>query len=116
MKNKEFGKTGEDLAISFLKDKGYDFLSRNYRYKKYEIDLIFQYKNLLIFVEVKTRNNVDFGFPEEQVSSRQEKAIQAAAEQYIFENNWLKDIRFDIIAIDFQEASPRIEHFIDAFY
>lgn len=107
------GRSGEDRAASYLQKKGYEILECNYRYGKGEIDLIALLNNeLLVFVEVKARQNNEYGEPETFVSSRQQKLIIRAAEDYIFGINWQKDIRFDIIAI----SGGLIKHIEDAFY
>ena len=114
--NKETGADGEDLAISYLTDKGYEIIEKNYRYKNGEIDLIVSKEKLLAFVEVKFRSSSYFGMPEETVSKKQKKLIISAAENYILENNWEFDIRFDIIAILKENQSVDIQHFEDAFF
>lgn len=111
-----FGKKGEDQAVEFLKEKGYEILQRNYRFKKSEIDLICEKDELLVFVEVKTRRSRNYGYPESFVSSNQQKAIVRAAEQYISAYSWQGDIRFDIVAILEIKGVSEIEHFKDAFY
>ncbi len=57
------GVNGELIAKSYLEKNGYLILERNWRYKKYEIDIIAQKPNLIVFVEVKTRKNDTFGEP-----------------------------------------------------
>ncbi|GHE56106.1 MULTISPECIES: YraN family protein [Roseivirga] len=111
-----FGKKGEDLACSFLQSHGYEIVVRNFRHKKSEIDVICRKDNLLVFVEVKTRRSVEFGFPEEFVSQNQQKAIIRAAENYVIEHAWKGDIRFDIVAVLINKETTDIEHLKDAFY
>lgn len=113
---KEIGKRGENLALQYMADKGYDFITQNYHFRKSEIDLIFVKDLLLIFVEVKYRSSQDFGLPEEMVSEKQKDLILEAAENYILENNWKYDIRFDIISILAVKDQVEISHFEDAFY
>ena len=109
------GKRGEDLAVAFLQKKGYHILERNYRYKHSEVDIISRTANTLVFVEVKTRTNLDYGHPEEFVDDKQAEKIMQGADHYIVRKDWEGDIRFDIIAIEMGNQ-PRIEHFLDAFY
>jgi len=111
-----FGKQGEDLAATFLTEKGYKILERNYRSGKSEIDLICTYNGLLIFVEVKTRSSRAFGHPESFVGLKQQEAILRAADAYMEESEWDSDIRFDIIAIYKKGSQEELEHFEDAFY
>jgi len=109
------GGRGEGLAARFLMEKGYEIVEHNYRYGQAEIDLIVRQKQLLVFVEVKTRRNADYGYPEEFVSARQRAQIIRAADHYIRQHDWQGNIRFDIIAI-LTEPALSIEHLTDAFY
>ncbi len=115
MNNQSKGKYGEDLAVSYLESCDYEIIERNYRYGRGEIDLIGLYQNkLLVFFEIKLRKTNLFGTPETFVTENQEKLIMDAAEQYLLDINWKRDIRFDIISIS--GDPPRVEHFKDAFY
>ena len=113
MDTKNKGKYGEDLAVSYLRKKGFEIMERNYRFRKGEIDLISLLNNeVLVFIEVKLRKGDAYGDPETFVSRKQERLIIQAAEDYIFAINWQKDIRFDIISI----TGSKVEHIEDAFY
>ena len=111
------GHYGEDLAANFLQQNGYEAVIRNYTYKRGQIDMIVRANGVLVFVEVKLRSSDDFGLPEEAVTQNQQNLIIQTAEQYIEENDWEGDIRFDIIAIEIKaNLPPQITHFEDAFY
>jgi len=112
---RDAGKKGESLAAHYLLEKGYDLLKRNYRSGRNEIDLIAQYRETLIFVEVKFRSSTRFGYPEDFVSDDQMERIREAAESYLEDPGWQGPIRFDIIAIDHASDPPDIVHFEDAF-
>lgn len=109
------GNRGEEIAADFLLDKGYEILVTNYRYKHSEIDLIVKKKDLLVFVEVKTRSSTSFGEPENFVDDKKAKKIFEGAEHYIFEINWQEAIRFDIISV-VMHSPIEVTHFEDAFY
>lgn len=113
--NKKHGERGEAIAADFLTGKGYSVIKRNYRYKRAEIDLIAQKNDILIFVEVKARSSQNFGFPEEAVNEKKADMVIMAANQFIMETEWDKEIRFDIIAITFLDV-VEIVHLEDAFY
>lgn len=114
-KTKQTGNRGEEQAAEWLQSKGFEIVTRNFRYKRAEIDLIVRKDSCLIFVEVKTRSGTEFGEPETFVSSTQRKQIHAAAAEYIYSINWQRDIRFDIVAITLG-SSTEIFHIEDAFY
>jgi len=110
------GKNGENHALWFLSEQGYELLARNYRYKRAEIDLICKKEQLIVFVEVKLRTSAAYGHPESFVSDKQQDLIVSAAEQYVIENDWTGDIRFDVIAILKSKGRLEVDHFKDAFY
>lgn len=107
------GSKGENLAAEFLIGKGFEILSKNYRYKHAEIDLIVKKNNWLIFVEVKTRSSNAYGEPEEFVDEMKAAKIFEAAEAYIFNNNWNGHIRFDVVSVKIG-STEEIVHFEDA--
>lgn len=112
-KTAQTGSAGELSAQKFLTDKGYVILFTNWRNKRSEIDIIAQDGNIIIFAEVKTRNNGSFGYPEEFVDKNKIKKMQEAADAYIEQFDWKGELRFDIISI---EKNNVITHFEDAFY
>ena len=107
------GTMGEELAADFLKRNGYEVLSRNFRYRRCEIDIVARRGDWLLFIEVKTRSNVGYGKPEEFVHALQSARIMEAAEEYILSINWQGNIRFDIISV-VMGARTEIIHFKDA--
>jgi len=111
----DIGKQGEAEAARFLREKGYQILTTNYRYQHAEIDIVAQNGKLLLFVEVKTRTNVSFGNPEEFVNYAKAKLVMKAAEHYIFAHNWQYDVRFDIVAVIINGNELRVKHVEDAF-
>jgi putative endonuclease len=111
------GRLAEDLAAQWLIGKGYELQAKNYRFGYAEIDLILNFKKLLIFVEVKYRSGTGFGYAEEFVDHTKRKLILKAADQYIYENSWEQDIRFDIVGVYRNKAGViNFKHFEDAFY
>jgi putative endonuclease len=111
------GKLAEDLVKEWLGGRGYVLMDANYRYKHAEIDLIFQHKGILVFVEVKFRSGTGFGFAEEFVDSTKRRLIVKAADHYIHEKDWHRDIRFDIVGV-YRDRNGNINfrQFEDAFY
>ena len=111
------GKMGEELACVFLKDQGFRIIERNWTFRKYEIDIIFQKNNLLIIGEVKTRSGNYFGEPEVWVTKIKQKNLIKGAEQYILQRNLNLEIRFDIISVILSvKGDPKIHHIEGAFY
>lgn len=112
----ELGKKGEQLAVDYLKAKGYEILNRNYRFDKAEVDIIAKQKETLAIIEVKTRTNTDFGDPQEFVKPKQIQRLVKAVDEYVTVNNLDVEVRFDIIAVVKNGKQYDIEHLEDAFY
>lgn len=116
----ELGKKGEDLAMEYLIQNGYEILERNWTFQKAEIDIIAKKENILAVIEVKTRSSLDFGLPQDFVKPKKIQLLIKAVNAYIndrendFEDNL--EIRFDIIAVQKSQETFAIEHLTDAFY
>lgn len=106
MKNKDTGNFGENLAAAYLIQNGFDILTKNWRYKHLEIDIIASKEQKLHIVEVKTRSSVAYGHPEEFIKKKKFQFLKNAAAMYQFQNPGWKNIQFDVIAITLQ---PPIE-------
>jgi len=116
----ELGKKGEELAVEYLEENGYEILDRNWTFQKAEIDIIAQKESILAIIEVKTRSSLDFGLPQEFVKPKKIQLLIKAVNAYInyrekdFESDL--NIRFDIIAVHKNRETFAIEHLTDAFY
>ena len=116
-KHSKIGIKGEQIAANFLLNKGYIILHRNWRSSKKEIDIRASKDDVVAIVEIKTRSNFDFGFPEEAVNRNKQRFIKSAAEAFIDANPQYTIVRFDIISILIEgEQVKEIVHFEEAFY
>jgi putative endonuclease len=115
-RNLYLGKTGEKVAVNFLKENGYKILRNNYKTKLGEIDIIAKDKDTLCFIEVKTRNSIRFGSPSESVTVFKRRQISKLALQFLKERNLLgKRARFDVVSIVYSEGSPKLDLIRNAF-
>lgn len=108
-----FGNRGEALAASYLEEKGFVILERQYRTPFGEIDLIARDHEEIVFIEVKTRHSKTYGYPEEAVTREKVRHILRTAESYLGQHQkedhpW----RVDVVAIEMHPgAHPVITHF-----
>jgi putative endonuclease len=111
------GKDGEARARKYLKKKKYKILEQNYRSRLGEIDIIATCKDVLIFIEVKTRSSDAFGSAIEAVDKKKQRHIIKVAEGFLQERSLGDDIniRFDVVGVEFRDNGIRIEHIEDAF-
>lgn len=110
------GRRGEEAAAKYLEGKGMKILERNLRTPVGEIDLVARQRDVLAFVEVKTRRGNAFGSPGEAVGPRKQRQITRAAKWYLNDKpNKKLQPRFDVIAIIVDGDELEIEHICDAF-
>ena len=107
----ETGKIGEDIAVKYLQEKGYQIIERNFECRQGEIDIIAKDKEEIVFVEVKTRTNENYGKPKEAVDKTKKKHIYKSAEYYVclkhLEN---QPIRIDVIEIYIKQEKYLLNH------
>ncbi len=115
----DLGTKGENIAAGFLEAKGYTILDQNYRFHRAEVDIVALRLEPaeLVFVEVKTRSNTNYSYPEEAVTKAKKKSMFRVADSYVYERQMGNvPIRFDIIAIGMDNPEhPLIHHIEDAF-
>ena len=109
------GKDGEDIAAAFLKKKGFRIIEKNYRTVFGEIDIIAQDRGVIVFVEVKTRSDIKFGYPFEAVNPKKRAKIRKVALCYLKKQKNESPARFDVLSITRDRGETRIEHIQDAF-
>ena len=110
--NQELGKLGEKLAKKFLEEREYEIICQNFRSKKGEIDIIAKVKEeTIVFVEVKTRTNLEFGKPSEAVDENKIQHIVKTAKYFLYLNKLHnKTIRFDVIEVFIYKGRYRVNH------
>jgi putative endonuclease len=111
------GREGERLAELFLKKQGYKLVERNYRCRGGEVDLIALDRRVVVFVEVKTRTDHQFGSPLEAVAPGKQRRMIVAAQFFLHQRSLHeRDARFDVVGISWLGTSkPVFEHIQNAF-
>ena len=111
----DFGAQGEDIAIDYLRSKGYVILDRNWRSGHKEIDIVASKDDIVVFVEVKARANAFYGKPEDAVTRRKMHVLVLAADAYLRYNAIDLEVRFDVVTITGTSEKPYIRHYEHAF-
>ena len=109
------GNKGEMLASRFLLDKGYAVHHHNWRSGHKEIDIIAQQRDVLVFVEVKSRASEEYGNAYDAVDDKKIRLLISAAQAYIRKFSIDLKFRFDIISVIGNCEPYKIEHIEDAF-
>lgn len=114
---RDLGLSGEDAAVRFLEKQRFRIVRRGFRFHRGEIDIIAYDRDTLVFVEVKTRENLDRGRPEEAVTPAKQRQIRRIAEAYLALNRLENAVcRFDVLALLRDDGGGfAIHHVRDAF-
>ncbi|MGE0681562.1 MAG: YraN family protein [Candidatus Binatia bacterium] len=116
MEKRDLGRQGEQTAEQFLRERGYEIVTRNYRCTYGEIDLVARSRATLVFVEVRTQSGPTFGDPLESITQRKQRQIAKAALHYVVRQQVENQpLRFDVIGIFWNNSPPQIVHVKGAF-
>jgi putative endonuclease len=102
------GAAAEGLAARFLASQGLAIVSRNYRCRGGEIDIVARDGSTLVFVEVRMRSNRSFGGPAESITFVKRRRLRLAAQHYLARLRREPPCRFDAVLLDALDAE-RIE-------
>lgn len=112
---KQIGRQGEDIAATFLTNKGYHLIARNWRCPSGELDLIATDGDTLVFVEVRSRSGSRFGLAEESITPAKQARLITLAQTYLQETATLTPRwRIDVIAVQMGPGLPQINHIENA--
>lgn len=110
------GSKGEMLAARYLMEQGFAIRDYNWRSGHKEIDLVAQERDVVVFVEVKTRRNDEFGDALNAVTPAKMQRLIVAAEAYVKMKHIDNDVRFDVVTVVGSGDTHIIEHIREAFY
>lgn len=103
------GRIAEEAAAEYLIQQGYTIIERNCRFANGEIDIIAEHLSDLVFVEVRSRQGIEYGLPQETVNYKKQQKLRKLANQYlVFKKTWQRACRFDVVGIIFGKEG-RIE-------
>lgn len=112
----ELGRKGEESAALVLHTNCMNILHQNWRKGRFEIDIICQDKENLVFVEVKTRKQGSLTSPEESIVLKKRQHMISAAQSYLtIHNLWNNSCRFDAICIVVKKNTFILEHYRNIF-
>ncbi|OQY31729.1 MAG: hypothetical protein B6241_13280 [Spirochaetaceae bacterium 4572_59] len=106
----ELGRKGEDIAQEYLEDRGYELVGRNERVGHSDIDILARDKEILVFVEVRTRSVEDRGMPEETLNAKKLKRMRKTAEIYMALHRYEGAARLDAVCLILEEGD-KVSHF-----
>lgn len=116
MNTKSVGDNGEEKACNYLTEKGYEIISRNWRTRAGEIDIIAKKLETLVFIEVKTLPNATEDMLLCVLNEKKQKRIIKNSKRFLLNHRQYSNsyIRFDVIVID-MPGYPPVYHIENAF-
>lgn len=107
------GSEGENIVREYLKRQGMKILEVNFRVKSGEIDIIAREKDTLVFIEVKSATNLEFGNPLSWVTPRKQRRIIRVSQWYLLQKGMDQaSVRYDVVSVD---PDRKVCHVRDAF-
>ena len=94
------GVLGERYVAELVKDKGYTIVSRNFKIKGGEIDIIASNEKYIVFIEVKTRSKDSMIHPLEAVTEAKKARVIKTATYFLMKHNYSLQPRFDVAAVE----------------
>lgn len=109
------GQQGEALAAAYLRERGYQIVTQNWRCQVGEVDIIARTSETLVFVEVRTRRGDKYGPPEASLTTAKQARLVELAQSYLQETgNQAAPWRIDVVAVQLARAAPQINHIENA--
>ena len=101
----QVGRDGETVACAELEKLGYAIVERRYRSRYGEIDIVADDAGTIVFVEVKTKTNRNYGDPVEEVTPQKQRQIVSMGEAYAtYSSPPATQCRFDVVTVDLSGA------------
>jgi putative endonuclease len=112
------GRKGEDAAARYLAtEEGLVVLSRNWRCREGELDLVLTDGSILVVCEVKTRTSTRFGPPAEAITDAKANRIRRLARRWQHTyNTRFCPVRFDLVSIVWPPGEPAIIDHVPAAF
>lgn len=107
----QLGQEAEDLAAGYLQGQGLKLVTRNYRCRMGEIDLVMNDRGTLVFVEVRMRKSGYFGGAGASITAHKQSKLIRAAQHYLQQQAFQPPCRFDALLLD----GGKMEWIKDAF-
>lgn len=111
----QLGAVGEKIAVRFLERSDYRVLDRNWKSPFGELDVVCSIGDTIVIVEVKTSRRLSEFPPEIRVNSAKQRKLRKLTRYYFKQHHLDSPVRFDIIAVWWENEKPQIKHIQNAF-
>ncbi len=105
------GKQGEEVAIKWLQENGFEVIDRNWRYGRNELDVVCMHEGDVVIVEVKSRTTI-VNFPEELLPLKKRRSIVRLGAKWLALHNVSAELRFDLLVVEM--SSLEVSYYKDA--
>jgi len=114
---KELGNAAEEIACQVLTAAGWKILERNFSLHDVgELDVVAERNSEIVFVEVRSASTSYLESPAMTVDRRKQSRVVTVARVFLHQRGLTdREVRFDVIAVWYDSAVPRVEWIEDAF-
>lgn len=104
-----FGQPGEDRATVFLQERGYRVITRNWRSRFGELDIVAWDGPTLVCIEVKTRSRTQgqFGTPQDALTPDKVRRLSWLAAAFMARYRLRAPVRLDVVTV-VGDGAPRL--------
>lgn len=111
------GREGEEIVTDYLLKNNYKIIERNFECREGEIDIIAKDEDEIVFIEVKTRTNLEYGLPSEAVNKIKQNHMKRVIRYYLYKNKLENSfVRIDVIEVRIIRGKYYINHIKKAIY
>jgi putative endonuclease len=111
------GTSGEEAALRAYRARGYRAVSRNWRCRAGELDLVLGRGRTLVFCEVKTRSSTRFGAPVEAITATKQRRLRSLALQWLADTGRRgRDLRFDVASVMVRRGEPPVIEVLEGVF
>ena len=107
----EIGRIGEEMVEKFLRSRGYIIYARNHHEKYGELDIVAENRDIMLFVEVKTRRSDSIMNPADAVDYDKQQKLINTARAFLKKAHHFGDVRFDIAEVTYTVDNGGEYHF-----
>lgn len=109
----DIGQRGEDIAMEWLRERGFLIVERNWRIGHYEIDIIAQHYDTLHFVEVKTRKAGGWQSAYDSIDQSKIRSLRRGATAFCTMRRIALQIQFDLIAVTIDQNNQTAIDYVE---
>ncbi len=116
MSKRDTGSRAEQIAVDYLRERGFIIRDRNWRVGHKEVDIVAEKGRRIHIVEVRSRNSSFFQQPYDSIDRHKQRNLIAAAHAYILYHRLDLEVQLDVVSVVFSGEGYALDYFPNAIY